>query len=393
MNGRVARRGDAAYSRAVSRTEPGEDELAALEAAGRRRGRRRVDGPQGPRVILDGREVANFSSNDYLGLASHPALRDAAHDAIARWGVGAGSSRLIVGNGAAHEALEAAVAAWLGRPAARLFNTGYAANTGVIPALAGADDVVLSDELNHASIIDGCRLSRARVMVYRHRDLGHLEELLRAAGGRRRVVVSESLFSMDGDRVDVDALAEVARAHDAMTIVDDAHAVGVLGEQGRGLAGAADVVIGTFGKALGSFGAFVAGSEVIAELLWNRARPLVFSTGLPPVVAAAARAAVDLVQTPAGDAMRHHVALRVARLGAASHIMPVLVGDDRRVMALTERLLERGIYVQGIRPPTVPDGTARLRVSINAAQPLADVDRLAAELATLDVPRETWMAR
>jgi 8-amino-7-oxononanoate synthase len=393
VNGRVARRGDAAYSRAVSRTEPGEDELAALEAAGRRRGRRRVDGPQGPRVILDGREVANFSSNDYLGLASHPALRDAAHDAIARWGVGAGSSRLIVGNGEAHEALEASVAAWLGRPAARLFNSGYAANTGVIPALAGVDDVVLSDELNHASIIDGCRLSRARVMVYRHCDLGHLEELLRAAGGRRRVVVSESLFSMDGDRVDVAALAAVARAHDAMTIVDDAHAVGVLGAQGRGLAVAADVVIGTFGKALGSFGAFVAGTEAVAELLWNRARPLVFSTGLPPVVAAAARAAVDLVQTPAGDAMRQDVAVRVGRLGAASHIMPVVVGDDRLVMALTERLLERGIYVQGIRPPTVPEGTARLRVSISAAQPLADVDRLATELAAMDVPRETRTAR
>jgi len=383
----------AAYSRAVSRTEPGSDELAALEAVGRRRGRRRVDGPQGPRVMLDGREVANFSSNDYLGLANHPALRAAAHDAIERWGVGAGSSRLIVGNGAAHEELEAAVATWLGRPSARLFNSGYAANTGVLPALAGADDVVLSDELNHASIIDGCRLSRARVLIYRHGDLGHLEELLRTAGGRRRVVVSESVFSMDGDRIDVAALAALARAYDAISIVDDAHAVGVLGARGTGLAEAADLVVGTFGKALGSFGAFVAGSEPVAELLWNRARPLVFSTGLPPMVAAAARAAVSLVQTAEGDALRYDVATRVERLRGESHILPIVIGDDRRVMAVTERLLDRGFYVQGIRPPTVPEGTARLRVSISAAQDLGDVDRLAGELAAIDVPRETRMAR
>jgi 8-amino-7-oxononanoate synthase len=385
---------------AVRRDEPGApgvDELAELEALGRRRGRRVLETAQGARIRLDGREVVSFSSNDYLGLANHAALREAAHEAIDRWGFGAGASRLIVGNSGAHEELEAAVREWLGRPAARVFGSGYAANTGVIATLAGAGDVIFSDELNHASIIDGCRLSRARVRVFRHRDLAHLEALLREDRGRRRIVVSESLFSMDGDVADVAALVAIARSHGAITIVDDAHAIGAMGAGGQGLAGPdVDVVIGTFGKALGGAGAFAACSEPVAELLWNRARPLVFSTAMPPVVAAAATAAIRIVRSPDGDAMRHALRQRVELLGrGVTAIAPVMVGDDRRVMECTQRLLEAGLFVQGIRPPTVPEGTARLRVALSASLEIEDVLRLRSALDELMeaglVPRGTAM--
>jgi 8-amino-7-oxononanoate synthase len=379
----------------VRRDDLGADELAELERRGRRRGRRVLESPQGPRVRLDGRDVVNFSSNDYLGLAYHPALREAAHAAIDRWGVGAGASRLIVGNSEAHEQLEADVSAWLERPAARVFGSGYAANTGVIATLAGVDDVIFSDELNHASIIDGCRLSRARVRIFRHRDLGHLEAALREERGRRRIVVSETLFSMDGDVADVEGLVALARSRDAITIVDDAHAVGAWGEHGRGLAGAGpDVVIGTFGKALGAAGAFVAADAPVAELLWNSARSLVFSTALPPMVAAAASAAIAWVQSPDGDAARQSLVNRIreARLGNRQ-IARVVIGDDARAMECTRQLLEAGVFVQGIRPPTVPEGTSRLRVSITAAHEPADIARLRTALDRLEldglVPRGT----
>ena len=377
--------GAGAYSARVRRDDLGADELAELERRGRRRGRRVLESPQGARIRLDGRDVISFSSNGYLGLANHPALRAAAHAAIDRWGVGAGASRLIVGNSEAHEQLEADVRAWLGRPAARIFGSGYAANTAVIATLAGPDDVVFSDELNHASIIDGCRLSRGRVRIFRHRDLGHLEAALREERGRRRIVVSETLFSMDGDVADVAGLVSLARAHDAITIVDDAHAVGAWGEGGRGLAGPdADVVVGTFGKALGVSGAFVAGGESVAELLWNRARSLVFSTAIPPMVAAAASAAVAIVQSAHGDAMRRNLFERIRGAGLGDRqIAPVLVGDDARAMQCTGRLLDEGLFVQGIRPPTVPDGTARLRVSITAAHAPEDIERLRGALDRL----------
>jgi 8-amino-7-oxononanoate synthase len=379
----------------VRRDDLGADELAELERLGRRRGRRVLESPQGARVRLDGREVVNFSSNDYLGLASHPALRAAAHAAIDRWGVGAGASRLIVGNSEAHEQLEADVRAWLRRPAARIFGSGYAANTGVIATLAGRDDVIFSDELNHASIIDGCRLSRARVRVFRHRDLGHLEAALREERGRRRFVVSETLFSMDGDVADVDGLVALARAHDAIAIVDDAHAIGAWGDGGRGLAGPGpDVVVGTFGKALGVGGAFAAATEAVAELLWNRARSLVFSTAIPPMVAAAASAAVAWVQSADGDAARQSLQDRIAEAKLGSRqIAAVVIGDDVRAMECTRRLLEDGLFVQGIRPPTVPEGTARLRVSMTAAHVPEDIARLRGALHRLEtdglVPRGT----
>lgn len=349
-------------------------ELAALEAAGRLRTPRVVDGVQGRVITLDGREVLNLSSNDYLGLAGDPRL------AVAGGG-GAGASRLIAGNHRELVALESELGDWLGRTA-RVFNSGYACNVGVMSTLARAGDTVFSDELNHASIIDGCRLSRARVEVYPHLELAILDEKLRGVGGRK-LVVSESLFSMDGDFADVFELAAVCRKHDAALILDEAHAVGALGPSGRGVAAEAgvvpDVLIGTFGKAFGTFGAFAATTPAIAALLWNRARSFVFSTGLPPVVAAQTRVALGIVRD--GDELRRRLAANVARFGGKSAIVPFVVGDDRLAMRICDALLADGLYVQGIRPPTVPEGTARLRASLSAALTIEDVDRAARGIA------------
>ena len=367
--------------RAVSLDDDASRELAELAAAHRLRVPRIVDGRQGTAITLDGVPVVNLASNDYLGLAGDPRLTEATRSALENDGLGAGASRLVVGNHREHVQLEAALAAWLQRPAVRLFNTGYAANVGVLTSLARAGDVVLSDELNHASIIDGCRLSRATIRVFAHADLGALERELRgAASARRRIVVSETLFSMDGDLADVEGLTRLCRAHDAALVVDEAHAVGVLGPEGRGLCAALgvvpDVLIGTLGKALGTFGAFAAASRSVVDLLWNRARTLVFSTGLPPVVAAASRAALEIVRSSEGDERRRQLARKargfreaVANAGGAaeSAIVPLVIGDDREVMAVTDRLLAERVFVQGIRPPTVPEGTARLRIGLSAA--------------------------
>lgn len=354
-------------------------ELAALREAHRLRVPRIVDGPPGPTITLDGVQVLNLSSNDYLSLSGDRRLVDAATAALESSGVGAGASRLITGTHRLHVALERAVADWLRVGGVRLFNSGYAANTGVISTLVGPGDVVFSDELNHASIIDGCRLSRAEVVVVPHNDVAALEELLsRRSLHRRRVVVTESLFSMDGDMADLAAISRLCKRHDAALVVDEAHAIGALGPEGRGLAAEAamtpDVVIGTFGKALGTYGAFAATTADIAELLWNRARSLVFSTALPPSLPAATLAAIEIVRGAEGLDRRRMLASHARRLrsllpslgGAAeSAIAPLMIGDDRHVMQLTARLLEKGVFAQGIRPPTVPVGTARLRVSLS----------------------------
>ena len=355
-------------------------ELAALEAAHRLRVPRIVDGMQGPVATVDGQAVLNFASNDYLGLAGDPRLIRAASAALEAGGTGVGASRLIVGNHREHVRLEADVADWMRCPGVRLFNAGYAANVGVLTALLRAGDVVFSDELNHASIIDGCRLSRAEIAVFPHRDLAALAGLLEARRGPRRIVVSESLFSMDGDLADVEAIAALCKRHGAGFVLDEAHAVGVFGPEGRGLAAdhgvVPDVVIGTFGKALGGFGAFAASSRPVADLLWNRARSLVFSTGLPPSIPAAARAAIEIVRGREGDHRRAALAGHARRLrtlvpqiggGATSAIGPVVLGDDRVAMRCMARLLELGVLVQGIRPPTVPRGTSRLRICMSSA--------------------------
>lgn len=370
-------------------------ELAALEAAHRRRTPKIVDGVQGPTLLLDGRSVVNLSSNDYLSLASDARLVKAAQVALEEQGNGSGASRLIAGTQRAHATLENSVADWMRTSGARLFNSGYAANVGVMSTLLRAGDVVISDELNHASIIDGCRLSRAMTKIYPHGDVATLEKLLVENRAARVVVVTESLFSMDGDVVDLAAIASVVKKHDASLIVDEAHAVGARGPEGRGECAAQNVVpdllVGTFGKALGGFGAFVATSSAIAELLWNRARSFVFSTALPASVPASALAAIEIVRSNEGQGLRDKLAVNArafrSLVPAAGGVIdgaiaPILVGDDRVVIAQTTALLERGIYAQGIRPPTVPEGTARIRVSLASGHSRADVDRGASEIRT-----------
>lgn len=354
-------------------------ELKELEAIGRLRVPRVVDGPQGTRITLDGTQVLDLASNDYLSLANDPRLVKAAHAALDEDGVGAGASRLITGNHRRHVELEQALADWLRVGAVRLFGSGYAANVGTIGALLGPDDVVFSDELNHASLIDGCRLAKAQVVVFPHRDLASLDASLGARPGRRRVVVSESLFSMDGDLADVEALAAIAKKHGAALLLDEAHALGARGPEGRGVAAAAgvvpDLLIGTCGKALGAYGAFVATTPAIARLLWNRARSLVFSTALPPMISAAVVAAIEIVRSGEGEERRRSLAARarqwrerVRGLGghADSAIAPLVIGDDQRVMEISARLFERRVFVQGIRYPTVPEATSRLRTSLHA---------------------------
>ncbi|CAN5854904.1 8-amino-7-oxononanoate synthase [soil metagenome] len=370
-------------------------ELASLDAVHRLRTSRIVDGAQGPTFTLDGRIVVNLSSNDYLSLAGDARLVKAAQVALDQQGNGSGASRLIAGTQRSHVQLEAAVRDWMRTSGARLFNSGYAANVGVLSTLLRAGDVVLSDELNHASIIDGCRLSRATTKIYAHGDLAALERLLTASSSGRTVVVTESLFSMDGDVLDLAALSALTQKHGAALIVDEAHAVGARGPEGRGECAAQnvepDVLVGTFGKALGGFGAFVATSSAIAELLWNRARSFVFSTALPASVPASATVAIEIVRGREGQGLRDKLAENARAFRAAvpaaggivdGAIAPILVGDDRIVIAQTVALLERGIYAQGIRPPTVPEGTARLRASLASGHSREQVDCSASAIRT-----------
>lgn len=378
------------------------DELERLSAGGLRRELRRWAGPHGPHIELCGRRLASFSSNNYLGLAGHPVLSDAASRMLAETGFGAAASRLIAGNHAEHETLEVELARFHRTEAALLFNSGFQANIGVIPALVGRGDLVLSDQLNHASIIDGCRLSRAAVAVYPHLDVAVLERILmsRRPVARRALVVTESVFSMDGDRAPLAELAAVCERNGAWLMVDEAHAVAALGPGGQGIAAEVgvvpDILVGTLGKAFGSFGAYVAGRQSLRQLLIHRARSFVFSTALPPAVAAASRAVLALVAGPEGErrraALAEHIdrfarTLQAAELlapGAGrSAVFPIILGDERRTMEAAAQLAADGFHVQGIRPPTVPPGTSRLRVSLMATHAREDVDALAAALRSL----------
>jgi glycine C-acetyltransferase/8-amino-7-oxononanoate synthase len=358
------------------------ERLGELHTSGLHRRLRLVGGPQGPRVLLDGREVLLLCSNDYLGLANHPRVRAATADAAMEWGAGAGASRLISGNMQPHRALEQRLAAFEGYEAALLFGSGYLANTGMIAALAGRGEVVFSDALNHASIIDGCRLSRAETFVYRHGDLEHLAWGLRAAGDRATLIVTDGVFSMDGDVAPLSELSELAQRHDCRLMVDEAHATGALGPGGRGtvaaagLSGEVDVVMGTLGKALGSYGAYACASRELSEYLVNTARSFVFSTALPPPVVAASQAALELLEAEPerveqlrSNATTLRSALAAEGLpagGSGSQIVPVAIGDPELTMRLCERALDRGVFAQGIRPPTVPEGTSRLRFTVMA---------------------------
>ena len=360
-----------------------ERRLEELTELGLYRRLRLVSGPQGPRVVLDGQPVLLLCSNNYLGLADHPRVREAAAEATVRWGVGAGASRLVSGTMTVHRRLEDRLAAFKGTEAAVLFGSGYLANIGVIGALAcEPGGLVLSDELNHASIVDGCRLARAETAVYRHGDVEHLEALLRGAGGRPAVVVTDSVFSMDGDVAPLEELVAVARAHGATVVVDEAHASGCCGPGGRGavaeagLDGQVDVVIGTLGKALGSYGAYAACSQTMARWLVNRARSLIFSTAPPPPAVAAALAALDVIAEEPERRRRLHENAELLRgelaregfdtAGSSTQIVPLVVGEAETALAMCECALARGVFAQAIRPPTVPPGTSRLRLAVMA---------------------------
>ena len=377
-----------------------DEALTAIRARGTHRTMRVLAGAQAPRMTVDGRDVLLFAGSNYLDLAAHPELAEAAARAARDWGCAAGGSRLINGNLSLHEQLESELAAFLGVESALVFPTGYQANVGVIPALVGPGDAVVSDSLVHASIIDGCRLSRAAVHVFEHGDADALEARLAAVAAthRRTLLVLDGVYSMDGDVAPLPAMLAAARRHGALVLLDDAHGIGCLGAGGRGSAEALgvplreiDVVVGTLGKALGSFGAFVAGPAALRELLVNTARSFIFSCALAPPQVAAARAALSLVTREpwrraqlGANAARLRTALGARGLGTApstTHIVPVRVGDNARTMAAGERLLARGFYAQGIRHPSVPAGSARLRLTVMATHQPEEIDALAAAVA------------
>jgi 8-amino-7-oxononanoate synthase len=360
-----------------------EARLAELRALGLQRRTRLVSGPQGPHVVLDGRPVLLLCSNNYLGLADHPAVRSAAVEATMRWGVGSGASRLVSGTMTIHRRLEERLAAFKGRQSALLFGSGYLANAGTIAALARPGDVIFSDELNHASIIDGCRLSRAEVFVYDHGDADHLDWGIRRAEGRGALIVTESVFSMDGDVAPLAEIVELAERHGLRTLVDEAHGTGALGPGGRGALAEAgledqvDVIAGTLGKALGSYGAFVACDEPMMRYLVSAARTFIFSTALPPPAVAAALAALTLLEEEPRRV--HRLAANAAVMRAAlegegldvgesrTQILPLVIGEADQAMRICELALARGVFAQAIRPPTVPPLTSRLRLAVMAS--------------------------
>ncbi len=375
--------------------------LDTVRAEGRWRVPREFDarGPVG--ILRDDdvvAEVVSFASNDYLGLSSHPEVVRAAGEALSRWGAGSGASRLVTGTRPVHTELEEELARWKGTEAAVCFPTGFAANLGVLATLAGPDVVVLSDELNHASIIDGCRLSRAPLAVYRHRDMDHLEELLAATAARHQpaLVVTDTVFSMDGDAVALEELASLCAGHGALLVLDEAHAVlGPELEHATGDHDAAGIVrVGTLSKTFGSLGGFVAASRDVVDLLVNRARPYIFSTAPTPADAAAALAAIRVVRSAPGRALMSRLASLVARVSEAglappdhtSPIVPVVLGSEERALEASAMLLDRGLWVPAIRPPTVPVGTSRLRVTLSAAHRDDDVERLIGALSELTCP-------
>jgi 8-amino-7-oxononanoate synthase len=368
-----------------------EGETRSIERAGLLRSTRTVSGPQGPEIALDGRRVINLCSNDYLGLANHPALLEAARQSLQEDGLSASSSRLIAGTMATHERAEQALASFMGMDQVLLFSSGYAANLTMLSGLLGPDDLVLSDSLNHASIIDGCRLSRARVAVFRHRDTEHARQLLREhrEAARRAAIVTETVFSMDGDSAPLGELRALCDEFDAALCVDEAHALGVVGPSGRGLCAARevlpDVLVGTLGKAFGTAGGFLAGPARLRLLVQSRGRPFVYSTAPPPSLAAAAVVATRLVAR--ADATRTRLLAHAASLreglrsfgfevaGGEAAVIPVLTGSIEATLEASQRLLEAGVFVQAIRPPTVPEGKSRLRVVPTASHTERHVER------------------
>jgi 8-amino-7-oxononanoate synthase len=374
--------------------------LAALDAQSLRRVRRVLDGPQGVRVALDGKSYLSFSSNDYLGLANHPALAEAARQAGVSIGVGAGAAHLLTGHHRLHHTLETELAAFVGLPAALLFSTGYMASLGVLPALLDRHGEVFEDKLNHASLVDAAVLSRAKLTRYPHADMAMLEQRLASSSAKVKLIASDTVFSMDGDLAPLAELLALARRHDAWLYLDDAHGFGVLGERGQGalalLNGEPDarlIYLATLGKAAGVAGAFVGGSVELIEWLVNRARTYIFTTAQPPLLAAAVSASLRVI---AADGWRRaHLAALIGRLKSGlaglpwpllasdTPIQPLMIGGNSEALRLAEGLRARGILLPAIRPPTVPAGEARLRISLSAAHSLDDVETLAAALHEL----------
>jgi len=374
-----------------------ETALEDLRDRGLYRRMRMVSGPQGPRVLLDGKPVLLLCSNNYLGLADHPRVREAAAEAAMRYGAGAGASRLVSGTMRIHRRLEERLAEFKGSERALLFGSGYLANVGTIQALARPGEVVFSDALNHASIVDGCRLAGAETFVYDHADLDHLAWGLEQAEGRGSLIVTDGVFSMDGDIAPLEGIVELAREHDVRVMVDDAHGTGTIGPGGRGTAAAAgledeiDVLVGTLSKSLGAYGAYVCCERRVAKYLVNTARTLIFSTALPPPAVAAAMAALELLQSEprrVEKVQRNSAMLREAlnqeglpTLPGITPVIPLVIGDAETAVAATEHALGRGVFAQAIRPPTVPAGTSRLRLTVMASHTKSELREAASTIA------------
>jgi len=379
-------------------------ELNGLRQAGMYRQLQVVAEGQGPHVRLDGRRVLLLCSNNYLGIAGHPALVEAAVAATRDLGVGSGASRLVSGTFPPHAQLEERLAAFKGTEAALLFNSGYAANTGILQGLFGPEDTIFSDALNHASIIDGCRLSRAKIVVYPHADVESLRKLMEQERPRRRgrwLIVTDGVFSMDGDLAPLPELCRIKEDYDALLMIDDAHGTGVLGSGGRGSAeffgclSQIDLHMGTLGKGLGCAGAYLAAPRAVIDMLINRSRSFIFSTSLPPAVPASALAALDLVESSEGEELRQRLARNrhlmasllqkkgLDLMGSRTQILPVLTRWPVPTMTMTARLLERGIFLQGIRPPTVAEGLCRLRATVMATHSAEDLQAAATEIASV----------
>lgn len=383
-----------------------DDRLAALDAQALRRRRREVAPAQGARLVVDGESLLAFCSNDYLGLSQAPQLREAVHAAVDRYGVGAGASPMVSGHSVANAALERELAEAVGLPRALYFYAGYATNASAVPALVGEGDALFSDALNHACLIDGARLSRATVHRYRHADLQQLDALLAASPARRKLVISDAVFSMDGDVADIAGLHALCERHDALLMLDDAHGFGVLGPQGRGALAAAGLTgagasprvlyMATLGKALGVAGAFVAGPDGLVEWLLQKTRSYTYATAAPALLAEAVRAGLRCVLGADGEHRRQQLSARIAQLRAglapgadaaldaagwrlmasSTAIQPLVIGDNAAALAVMAALREQGLWVPAIRPPTVPAGTARLRIALSAAHQPEDVDAL-----------------
>ncbi len=368
-----------------------DEELAALETQGLKRRLRDMTGAQGRKIILDGKEVLNFCSNNYLGLADDPRLREAASECIKEEGVGSGASRLVCGNMAAHRELEETIARFKGTQSCLTFSTGYMANVGIISSIFGRDDLILCDRLNHASIIDGIILSQAKFKRYPHNDMEALEEMLCSATGfRRRGIITDSVFSMDGDLAPLDRIVALAEKYDCLVMIDEAHALGVMGKNGKGLAehfsveDKIDIQMGTLSKAAGSFGAYCCGSKELIEFLVNKARSFIYTTALPPAVAATSKKAIEIIRDEpmlrqkllANTDYFHKAILAMGfnTLSSQTPIIPIVVGESAVAVEFSKRLLEEGIFVSAIRPPTVPAGTARLRLTVMTTHTREDLD-------------------